>query len=405
MRFKKLLVLFSLMLSLFLWGCGAPNVDPMALQIMTADTQQVEIPAICKPLYLSKAKTVAVVRFQNNTTFGKMKAVNTQETGQKSIDRKHVSGGVIGAVATPGAVGIGYVGASKTNTKIKWSKDINTFYRQISSKLGEYAQSAVEDVLAQLGGVELYTRSQMQAIMQEQGFQMNVADPETLVQLGRIAGVEYIVTGTVDNINAKYVEKNNIKSNTGNTWIDLAVSLGSAAANTQAGWNVTTEMTIQVLDVSTGRIILSTKVKGREIGGMQRGFNPELVVTAAKKAMGESVEDLKPKVSDIFEAKAYVNQLRGNKEVALISMGQNQKLKPGQKIEAYEFLVIKDVMSGEEKCTKSKIPADLIVSNQIDSTSAWVKIEGDESAKARIKIGTLVRRAPLKGQSVFKKMF
>lgn len=405
MRLKRMYVLLILMLALIVGGCGAPNIDPMAMQVTTADSQQVVVPDVCMPQYVSKVRTVAVVPFINNTTFGKMKAVSTNETGQSTKTRKHVEGGAIGAVATPGAVGIGYVGASKTTTKKNWSKDVNTFYRQISSKLGEFAQSAVEDAVSKMGGVELYTRAQMAAIVQEQNFQMNVADPNTMIEFGRIAGVEYIITGTVDNINAKYVSKNNLKSNTGNVWVDLAVGLGSAAANTQAGWNITTQMTVQVIDVSTGKIILSKKVKGRELGGTQRGFNPELVVTAAKVAMGESMADIRPETSGLFDAKTYINQLRGSKQVALIGMGKDKKLEPGQEIEAYEFLEIVDFMSKQKMCTKSKIPLKLTVSNQVDEISSWIKVEGDASSIARLKIGTLVRRAPLGGQSFMKKMF
>ena len=62
-------------------------------------------------------------------------------------------------------------------------------------------------------------------------------------------------------------------------------------------------------------------------------------------------------------------------------------------------------MSKEKSCTKSKIPVKIIVSNQLDDRSAWVTIEGEPSAVARVKVGTLVRRAPLHGQSIFKKMF
>jgi PBP1b-binding outer membrane lipoprotein LpoB len=398
-------VLFSL-LFLFLFSCGAPKIDPLSMPMLQQDTEQVVIPTICKPQYVSKVRTVAVVRFANNTTYGKMSATNTQASGTRHTKYKSASAGVAGIVATPGAVGVGYAGVHASDTKVKWSTNINTFYRQISSFLGEYAQSAVENVIANLGGAELYTRARMQEIMQEQNFQMNVADPNTLVKLGKIAGVEYIITGSVDNINAKYIPPDNSKTQkTGNAWLDIALMAGKAAANSQAGWVVTTELTVQIIDVATGRIIFSKKTEGREIASKLPGFNPELIVTAAKKAIGESIDDIKPTTSDIFDVKAYINQLRGGKKVAMIGMGKNKKLEPGQEIEAYEFLEIQDFMSKEKSCTKAKIPVKMIVSNQIDERTAWVTIEGEPSAVARVKVGTLVRRAPLHGQSVFKKMF
>ncbi|MDK2792189.1 MAG: hypothetical protein PWQ25_1052 [Deferribacteres bacterium] len=394
---KSLKLLASVLsLSLVLFACAAPKIDPMSMQVTPADTEQVNIPQICMAQYESKKISVAVLPFTNNTTFGKMEGVNTNIQGEAT--RTHTSAGVAGVVAAPGAVGIGYAGASKTN--VKYSKDINTFYRQISPQLGEFAQSAVEDTIVNIGGVNVFSRAQMEKILQEQGFQMNVADPNTVAQFGKIAGVSYVITGTVDNINAKYVPKSD--TNTGNVWVNLALTVGKSMVE---GWNVTTDMTVQLIDVSTGQILLSKKVSGRELGGTQPGFNPELVVTAAKKAMQESVDDIKPVFSEHFSAKAYINQLRGNKSAAMVSMGRKDGIKPGDKLEAYEFLEVQDFMTKKSNCTKSKIPVELIVSDQVDESTSWVVVEGEPNSKMRLKLGTLVKRAPMSGQSVIKKLW
>lgn len=395
MKSLKLLALV-VSLSLVLFACAAPKIDPMSMQVTPADTEQVNIPQICMAQYESKKISVAVLPFTNNTTFGKMEGVNTNIQGEAT--RTHTSAGVAGVVAAPGAVGIGYAGASKTN--VKYSKDINTFYRQISPQLGEFAQSAVEDTIVNIGGVNVFSRAQMEKILQEQGFQMNVADPNTVAQFGKIAGVSYVITGTVDNINAKYVPKSD--TNTGNVWVNLALAIRKSMVE---GWNVTTDMTVQLIDVSTGQILLSKKVSGRELGGTQPGFNPELVVTAAKKAMQESVDDIKPVFSEHFSAKAYINQLRGNKSAAMVSMGRKDGIKPGDKLEAYEFLEVQDFMTKKSNCTKSKIPVELIVSDQVDESTSWVVVEGEPNSKMRLKLGTLVKRAPLSGQSVIKKLW
>jgi curli biogenesis system outer membrane secretion channel CsgG len=395
MKSLKLLALV-VSLSLVLFACAAPKIDPMSMRVTPADTEQVNIPQICMAQYESKKISVAVLPFTNNTTFGKMEGVNTNIQGEAT--RTHTSAGVAGVVAAPGAVGIGYAGASKTN--VKYSKDINTFYRQISPQLGEFAQSAVEDTIVNIGGVNVFSRAQMEKILQEQGFQMNVADPNTVAQFGKIAGVSYVITGTVDNINAKYVPKSD--TNTGNVWVNLALTVGKSMVE---GWNVTTDMTVQLIDVSTGQILLSKKVSGRELGGTQPGFNPELVVTAAKKAMQESVDDIKPVFSEHFSAKAYINQLRGNKSAAMVSMGRKDGIKPGDKLEAYEFLEVQDFMTKKSNCTKSKIPVELIVSDQVDESTSWVVVEGEPNSKMRLKLGTLVKRAPMSGQSVIKKLW
>ncbi|MGA1845721.1 CsgG/HfaB family protein [Deferribacter abyssi] len=401
---KKFFVLSGVVIIILtLISCGPPKLDPMSLSVIPADTEQVKVPDVCRVQYESRKLRVAVVDFANNTTFGKMTGVNTSIKGQGTTT--HTSAGVAGIVVAPGAAGIGYAEASKT--KYKYSKNINTFMRQIAPNIGNYAQSAVEDILVNMGGVDVFTRANMKKVMQEQGFQINVADQNTLVKFGKIAGVSYIITGTVDNIKAYYVPpKKSENSDTGNALANLALTLTKTVVKAATeGWNVNVEMTVQVIDVSTGRIIASKKVKGRELAGTQPNFNPELIITAAKKAMGEAAEDIKPELSDLFAVKGYIIQLRGNKEVALVNLGKVNGIQPGQELEAYEFLEIKDPFKGTVSCSKARIPVKMIVSDQVDENQCWVKIEGDERNKQRLKIGTLVKRAKLHGQGVMEKLF
>ncbi|MEF3255430.1 MAG: CsgG/HfaB family protein, partial [Deferribacterales bacterium] len=260
--------------------------------------------------------------------------------------------------------------------------------------------------IMEIGGVQVFTRQQVGRVLQEQGFQMNMADPNTVVKFGKISGVDYIITGTVDLIKAHYVQRTQNNTDTGNVWVNLALSVTKAAVDAATvGWNVNTEMTVQLIDASTGQLVFSKKVKGRDLAGEQPQFNPELIVNAAKKAFGKSIDDIKPELSDLFGAKAYINQLRGNKQLAMISLGKADGIKPGDKIEAYEFMEISDFMTKKVSCTKSKIEVEMIVSNQVDENSSWVKIEGKPEQLTRLKIGTLVKRAPLEGQGLMKKLF
>jgi len=402
--FMKFLKFFTVLSMAFLFACAQPpKVDPGALQITPADQEQVQIPKVCEAQYQSKKYKIAVVDFANNTGYGDIKAVNTQIQGQSQTTTK--SAGVAGVVVGPGAVGVGYAEATKRDHK--YSADINTFYREIAPNIGQYAQSSVEDAIMQIGGVQVFTRQQVGKVLQEQGFQMNMADPNTVAKFGKISGVDYIITGTVDLIKAHYVPRTNSNQrNTGNLLLDLTLTATKAAVDAATvGWNVNTEMTVQLIDSSTGQLVLSKKVKGRSLGGEQPAFNPELIVNAAKQAFGKSVNDIKPEFSDLFGAKAYINQLRGGKQIALVSLGKADGIQPGQKIEAYEFMEITDFMSKKTSCQKTKIDIKLVVSNQVDENASWVKIEGKPENVKRIKIGTLVKRAPLEGQSLLQKIF
>lgn len=389
---------FLLVVIAMLYACAAaPKLDPASLEITPADTEQVVIPPVCMAQYQSKKLSVAVLPFVNNTTYGTMQAQSTSTQGEAT--REHASAGVAGAVVAPGAIGVGYAEASKTN--VKYSEDVNTFYRQLAPQLGEFAQSAVENTIVNIGGVKVFSRSQMQKILEEQAFQMNIADPNTIAQFGKIAGVSYVIVGTVDNINAKYVPPTESKSS-GNLFVDL---LSATAKSMTEGWNVTTSMTVQLIDVATGQILLSKKVEGRELGGTQPGFNPEMVVTAAKKAMEESVADIKPQFSDYFASNIYINQIRGNKSVVMVSAGKLDGIKPGDKLEAFEFLEIQDFMTKQKSCTRNKIPVEIVVSDQVGDNYAWAKVTGEPQNLKRLKVGTLVRKAPEKGQSLIKKLW
>ncbi len=139
---------------------------------------------------------------------------------------------------------------------------------------------------------------------------------------------------------------------------------------------------------------------------MQKNFNPEMAITAAKKAMGEAVDDLKPVFSEKFAQRGYIQQLRGIKQVALINLGSEKGMKPGTKLDAYDFMVIEDPLTNVKTCNMSKIPVDLVVSDQVQPTQSWVKVDGKPEQTARLKLGAIIKRQQLKGgQSLMKKNF
>ncbi|PLX66473.1 MAG: hypothetical protein C0602_12515 [Denitrovibrio sp.] len=390
-----------LVLSISISACvGAPKVDPMAFQITPADVEKIIIPGTCQASYKSETPRIAVTAFLNNTTYGKMTAQNTKTSGESTTTKK--SAAVAGIVASP--IGIGVGGASVSKTDTKYSQNVDTFLREIAPNIGEYAQSAVENTMANVGGADIYDRNNLQQIMSEQKFQMTIGDPTTAVELGKMAGVSYIITGTVDNITTKYKEK--MKNDSGATgWLAVAASAATAAANTHAGWNVDVEVTVKLLDVATGKMLVNKKVKGHEVAGMQKDFNQEMAITAAKKAMGEAVDDLRPIFSERFAQKGYILQLKGNKKVALINLGTEKGLKSGQVIEAYDFMEIIDPLTNVATCNMSKIPVVLKVSNQIQPKQAWLEVDGKPELASRLKLGVIVKPAKQKGQSLMKKLF
>lgn len=400
MKVFKPAVVCAGMLLLSACAGGGPKVDPMSYQLSPADAERVSIPNVCKSSYKVDTPKVAVTAFTNNTTYSNMTATNTNV--DHSSTTKRVSGGVAGVVATPGAIGIGHVSASKTD--VQSNTQIDSFMRQIAPNIGEYAQAAVENTISKMGGTDMYDRKKIDHIMSEQKFQMTIADPATAVKLGKMAGVSYIITGTVDNITTKYVDKIQNNNNVGGG-LGAFMAVATVAANTQTGWNVNVEMTVELIEVETGRILINEKVTGREVAGNAKIFNPEMAVQAAKKAMGEAVDDIRPIFSEKFAQKGYIQQLRGNKQVALINVGSEKGIQAGQKFDIYDFMEIVDPMTNVSTCNMSKVPVEATVSDQIQPNQSWLKLEGKPEATSRVKVGSIIQRQKLAGQSVMKKLF
>ena len=401
---KKILFLGSASLIV---ACGSkgPSIDPTAYQITPADQVRVEVPEACRVAYERVVPTVAVIDFANNTTFDLAKVVQTQAAG--AYQRQHVHGAAVGIVGGPGGVGIGAVGAGKESGQ--WAMQAETTSREVNANLGPAVAEAVVAELANIGGMKIYTRRDLQKVLEEQKFQMSgLVDPNTAVQIGQLAGVRYIVTGAINNINLRWVNvprsaKEELQKRLG--LIGTALAIG---ASTQEGWNLTVDLTVKIIDAQTGQVILSKQVSGREVIG-KVPLNFDVVIGAAKKAAKEAIEDIRPEVSKLFPLRGYIVQLRTapdkSSRYALINVGSKHGVKEGQKFYVIDFQVVEDPLSGRTTCDQVKLPVTLVVSNQIQMDKAWTVVEGDKNAIMRVKLGHVVERMPLEGGSVIKKLF
>ena len=391
-----------------LLACGTKTaqVDPTAYPITAADRVKVEIPDVCRLAYENAVPKVAVVDFANNTTFDLASAVQTASAGTET--RKHVHGGAWGVgVVAPGVIGVGGVEAGVS--KRDWRTQSETISRQINAKIGESVAEAVVSEIASIGGMKVYTRRDLQKVLEEQKFQMSgLVDPNTAVQIGRFAGVKYIITGAVNNVNLKWVSLEEAKGAAKNL-LGRWGSVLSAGASTQEGWNVIVDVVIKVIDTETGEVVLSKRVSGREVMGKTPQFSYDSIIGGIKKAVAEAVEDIRPDISKLFPLRGYIIQLRtapdGSKRYALINVGAKQGVQAGQEFYVIEFQAVEDPISGRRTCDQVKLPVTLVVSNQVQTDKAWTFVEGDKNQIMRVKLGQIVERKPLEGGSFIKKVF
>ncbi len=392
------------------FSCGpttkSAQIDPTAFPITAEDRIRVQVPDVCRVAYENAIPKVAVVDFANNTTFDLASAIQTASAGTET--EKHISGGAWGiGVVAPGVIGVGGVKAGASERD--WRTQSETISRQINAKIGESVAEAVVSEVAGIGGMKIYTRRDLQKVLEEQKLQMSgLIDPNTAVQIGQLAGVKYIITGAVNNVNLKWVSlgeaKRAAKGLLG-TW----GSVLSAGASTQEGWNVIVDVVIKVIDTETGEVVLSKTVSGREVMGKSPQFSYDSIIGGIKKAVAEAVEDIRPEISKLFPLRGYIIQLRTasdrSKRYALINVGAKQGVKAGQEFYVIEFQEVQDPITGRSTCDQIKLPVTLVVSNQIQTDKAWTFVEGDKNQIMRLKLGQVVERKPLEGGSFLKKVF
>ena len=405
--FKRFALLF--LATFFLAACATvPKIDPMAYPIDKGPKESP--PKVCKSAYDAMLPKVAVVNFTNNSTFDYANVVQAHVQG--ASQRTAVGGAAVGVV--PGAAGVVW----GPKEKRQFQRDSEVTQRQINAKLSESVEDGFMDVLINMGGAKVFTRKEMEKIISEQKFQRSgLVDESTLVRLGKFAGVKYIITGSVNNVDLTYKTYESArqglgKGGSGSWGVDLLGSAMAAGLESQEGWNIGTELTMRILDVETGEVLFSDKVNGKHIIGKIPYPNYDALVGGIKKAASKGLEDAKPKLSKWFTVKGYIRQLRTSPDekerFANINIGEKVGLKPGSKMIAYTFeeMEDEDPVSGSKKitCNIVKLPVELTVTDQIQAESAWTTVEGKQQDLKRVKVGQLVERQPLGGQGFIKKM-
>lgn len=402
---KKRVLLLFVCVVLLVSCAGIPKIDPMSYRELTGDKEAV--PPVCKKTYETVIPRVAVVNFVNNTTFdyAKMVQANVQASGQKS------SSGSFGAASKPGAFGAAW----SNEQKATFEAQAEQTQRDVNAKLSESIEDGVVDEIVNLGGAKIFSRTELQKVMDEQKFQQSgLANDSTLVSLGKLVGVQFIITGSINNVNLSYVDLTQTKKSTQDLGKQFGLigqivgAVGAAAMESQEGWNIATEVTVRIIDVETGEIVLSKKVNGKHIIGKIPYPNFDALVGGIKKASSKSLLDTRPQLSKYFSLKGYIWEIRtspdGKERIAMVNIGESHGLKGGQKLIIYTFYEKKDPMTGQAACTKGKLNVELTVSNQVDTQHAWVTIKGESADVQKVKVGQIVERAPLAGQGTFQKM-
>ncbi|GAB7140071.1 hypothetical protein RsTz2092_00190 [Deferribacterales bacterium RsTz2092] len=361
--------------ALTLVACGA--TDPSTIAPIATDKVTFSVPSECQSLYQRTKPIVAVVEFANNTA-----TQGGQETKVSAQSNSRVG------VASSGRAT--YIGAEK-------NESFDSVSKVITPMLGEFAQGAVESTVTKLGSVAVVSRNRLSSVLKEQQFQMAMADPNTMVSMGGLLGAQYIVTGSVDYINSKYTEKSNasfVGKDGKQDTLSMIANVGVMAYNaTQAGWNVETQMTISVIDVSTGQVTATYKSKGTAHVGELKVFTTDQMIDASKKAMEAGLNKAVAFFNDTFGTTSYINEIRGGKKMALIGVGKKDGISKGDKFQLISLDVTTDARTGRKTCSPTPTKITLTASEFGSDSSTWATISGDAKQLENVKIGSLVRRS------------
>jgi PBP1b-binding outer membrane lipoprotein LpoB len=403
---KKSLILGSVVVGTLLFtGCGTEvNLSKFPKSV----TEGVKIPDICKSEYdkLKNIPKVAVIRFSNNSSFGVADTTNTNVDSHTNTVNTGVkaSGTYIGAVG--GGVGVGHVSTHKNTTDTKTKTNVNTTSRTVDPKLDKSITSAIETVLASMGGADVFSREDMDKVLKEQNFQQSgLVDENTIVSVGKLAGVKYIITGSLDSVSQDFKDYSAVsdtvnnsgdgKDSLGGMLLKSAISFG---ASHKSGMHITARVSVKVIDVETGKIVLTKKIEETQNIGMMKNPTYDQVIGGIKGAISGGLNQMVPEMSDFFAVKGYIIQVKSDKKgedyIAQINLGKANKVTPEQKFYAYKFEELKDPISGKTSCSKNRLNVELTVSkNQINRNNTWTVADGDDASELRA--GQIIKRAAL----------
>lgn len=383
-------LLFFLVAALFIAGCMGDPIKYDPLSFIPDPPDKEEIPHVCKNTYENVFPRVAVVNFTNNTTFDYAEMVQAHVQGQSQ--RQAVGGAAAGAV--PHAAGVVW-GAKERQ---RFQRDAQGIQRQVNAKLSESIEDGVMNELVSMGGAKVYTRTEMKKVLNEQKFQQSgLVDDTHLMRLGKLAGIKYIITGSVNNVSLTWKDYGSTQTG---SHAGFLTAITRAILAAQEGWNIVTDIALRIIDVETGEVVFSKIVSGREVIGKVPFPDYDVLIGGIKKAAANALKDCRPELSRWFTVKGYILQTRtapdGMTRSALINIGEKQGLKMGQKLVTYTFQEITDPFDESKKlCDMMKLPVELIVMDQLQPDKAWVIIKGDKEAIKRVKVGQLVERSAL----------
>jgi len=338
---KKIKILLLSLITIVFNGCFgfSPKVDVVRFQNNVS--QKLTIPKICKPIYRSKGRGVAVVNFTNNSTF---------------------SGN--------------------------------------SSRISQSLVGVMESIIKQIEGFSLYSREDMAKIEAEQKFQdSGLVDDSSLIEFGEIMGVRYIITGSLDGVqinNRDYSQFGNVAAfaglNSNNKKAQIAGLLVGVVSHIVSGTKIKVTVNVKMLDVQNGKVIFSQSVTDSVTVGNGQNLSDGVIIGAIKSASISAMPKIKKPISEMAQLQGYITKIKFNDGdyIGQINLGKNDGLKKGDKFMLYNPSQNIDPLSGKQNCELLNSGIRLTISNQIGENYSWGVLSGKMD---RVRIYQMVKKS------------
>jgi len=366
-------------------GCGKNQLDISGYEVSNIDRAKVTIPESCQEEYKQAIPSVAVVAFTNNSTFGiaEVNKANKSAVGGLAVG---VGPNFIGAVA--GSKSKGY------NEK-----------RKIDAKLSQAVVPVIENMIVNLGGAEIFSRNDMKKIDAELKFQdSGLIDPNSVVKFGKLSGVKYLITGSIDNVEQKY--RNNegaagvaveVTKNSDNKAVKYGALLAKAITSVTDGMLIKTTYTVKIIDVESGKIVFSKQINAENNIGKIPNPNYDQVIGGIKAGINKTLSEVAEDFSRFFAVKGYIVKLRakGDKLIAQVNIGSKYGVKENTIFEVYTFEETIDPMSGKKTCDRIKMDTILKATDRITKDYTWATV--DQNKNEEIKLLQLIQKTSKEG--------
>lgn len=148
-----------------------------------------------------------------------------------------------------------------------------------AESMGEVAADMLVTRLVSSGQFQVIERERLDAILAEQGFQLSgQVDPDDVVEIGRLAGVMYMITGSVTSFSIDEVGTRVLGRNVGYTEAE-------------------SEMNVRAISTETGEVVMAT-----EGSGSKRLVNISGVISMSSMDRGVAEDALGPASDEVAEA-------------------------------------------------------------------------------------------------------